>query len=67
MATRTYELVVFDGDETLIDGDIIDSLAAYADVTERVQQVKIDVWENDRDAMEALSEEIFRCLRVVFS
>jgi len=59
MDNATYELVVFDGDETLIDGDIIDALAEYAGVTERVQQVKVEVWENGLDAMDALAEDIF--------
>lgn len=59
MANTKYELVVFDGDETLIAGDIIDSLAEYAGVTEQVQQVKVDVWENGLDAMDALAEDIF--------
>ena len=59
MNDRTYELVVFDGDETLIDGDIVESLAAHAGVEDEFQRVKTDVWERDLDAMEALSEQIF--------
>lgn len=59
MDDTTYELVVFDGDETLIDGDIVGSLAAHAGVEDEFQRVKTDVWEHDLDAMEALSEQIF--------
>lgn len=59
MDDTTYELIVFDGDETLIDGDIVESLAAYAGVQEEVERVKTDVWEHDHDAMTALSERIF--------
>ncbi|QCC48694.1 HAD family hydrolase [Halobellus limi] len=59
MHDTTYELVVFDGDETLIDGDIVESVAAHAGVEDEFQRVKTDVWEHDLDAMEALSEQIF--------
>ncbi|RLM89307.1 hypothetical protein D3D02_09280 [Halobellus sp. Atlit-38R] len=59
MDDTTYELVVFDGDETLIDGDIVDALAEHVGVTDEVARVKTDVWEHDLDAMEALSEQIF--------
>jgi phosphoserine phosphatase len=59
MDDTTYELVVFDGDETLIDGDIVDALAEHVGVTDEVTRVKTAVWEDDLDAMEALSEQIF--------
>ena len=59
MDDTTYELVVFDGDETLIDGDIVESIAAHAGVTDEVERVKTDVWEHDLDAMDALSEQLF--------
>ncbi|RLM53944.1 hypothetical protein DVK02_10990 [Halobellus sp. Atlit-31R] len=59
MDDTTYELVVFDGDETLIDGDIVEALAEYAGVTPAVEEVKTEVWEHDLDAMEALAERLF--------
>jgi phosphoserine phosphatase len=59
MTDTTYELVVFDGDETLIDGDIISALAGHAGVAAEVEAVKADVWESGADPMKALAERIF--------
>jgi phosphoserine phosphatase len=59
MAETTYELVVFDGDETLIDGDIISALAEHVGIAAEVEGMKADVWESGVDPMAVLAERIF--------
>lgn len=59
MDDTTYELVVFDGDETLVAGDVIHALAEYAGVTEEFEAIRDEVWRGDLDAMTALAERVF--------
>lgn len=59
MAENDYKLVVFDGDETVIDGDIISELGRYAGVTEELDIIMEQVWEDDLEPMEALTDQIF--------
>ncbi|MFB6251731.1 MAG: haloacid dehalogenase-like hydrolase [Halobellus sp.] len=59
MADTTYEFVVFDGDETLVDGDITSALAEHAGVAAEVEALNAEVWESGVDPMEALAERIF--------
>lgn len=59
MAREDYKLVVFDGDETVINGDIISELGRYAGVTEELEAITDRVWADELDPMEALTEHIF--------
>ncbi len=59
MVHTDYELVVFDGDETLVDGDIIHALGAHAGVGDEIKRIQERVWQDDLEPMEALSEHIF--------
>ena len=56
--TTEYELVVFDGDETLVDGDVIKGLAAAAGATDELEAIHARVWEGDLEPMEALQHRI---------
>lgn len=55
---ESYELVVFDGDETLVAGDVIKGLAAAADVESELAAIHERVWQGDREPMAALREDI---------
>lgn len=59
MSDQEYRLVVFDGDETLMAGDVIKGLAARAGVSEELAAVHERVWNGELEPMEALRERIF--------
>ena len=51
-----YKLVVFDGDETLIDSDVLISLGERAGVEEELSTFHERTWRGEMDPMEALRE-----------
>lgn len=59
MAQPAYELVVFDGDDTLVADDVIEALAVQAGVHDRIEVIHDRVWNGDLEPMEALREQIF--------
>lgn len=59
MAQPEYELVVFDGDDTLVADDVIESLAVAAGVHEQIEVIHDRVWNGDLEPMAALREQIF--------
>lgn len=59
MADPEYELVVFDGDDTLVADDVIESLAVAAGVHDRIERIHDRVWNGDLEPMAALREQIF--------
>lgn len=59
MTDNEYDLVVFDGDETLVAGDVIRGIAARAGVSEELAAIHERVWNGDLEPMDALAERIF--------
>lgn len=59
MAQPEYDLVVFDGDDTLVADDCIEALAIAADVHEEIEAIHDRVWNGNLEPMEALREQIF--------
>ncbi|MFB6354205.1 MAG: HAD family hydrolase [Halobacteriales archaeon] len=59
MSDTGFELVVFDGDDTLVADDVIEALAERAGVADEIEGVHDRVWNGDLEPMEALGEQIF--------
>lgn len=53
-----YELVVFDGDETLVAGDVIRGLAEAAGAADELEAIHSRVWEGKLEPMRALRNRI---------
>lgn len=51
-----YELVVFDGDETLVDGDVLVALGERAGVVEELATYHERTWRGEMDPIEALRQ-----------
>lgn len=56
--STSYELVVFDGDETLVAGDVIKGLATAAGAADELEAIHARVWDGELEPMSALRDRI---------